>query len=111
MASSQNLKCLSAKSNIVQPKRGKKHFSSKYNVYNSLLDIISKWFYSFLLFSAPHEPALRAKWIENISKHQEFNNIVISYPVCCLHFDESEILRRGKRTTLVKGAVPTIFPK
>lgn len=54
---------------------------------------------------------LRAKWIQQISKHQEFDDTPANYLVCSLHFHQTEFIRRGKRTTLVKGAFPTIFPK
>lgn len=64
----------------------------------------------FGLFSVPHDPELREKWIEQIEKHQKFDPIPAAYPVCVLHFEPSKIIQRGKRTTLVKGTLPTIFP-
>lgn len=62
------------------------------------------------LFSVPLEPELRAKWRSQICKHQEFDEIPGAYPVCMLHFDQSKIKHQGKRTTLVKGTLPTVFP-
>lgn len=59
----------------------------------------------------PHDPELRSKWKHQINKHQVFDDIPISFPVCALHFDATQIVRRGKRTTLEKGALPFIFPK
>lgn len=58
----------------------------------------------------PLDPEIRSKWIAQITKHQEFDEIPVTYPVCKLHFNEQQIIRRGKRNTLQKGAVPTIFP-
>lgn len=59
----------------------------------------------------PLESSLRAKWVHQISKHQEFDYIPVNYPDCTLHFDQSEIIQQGKRTTIQKGALPTIFPR
>lgn len=53
---------------------------------------------------------MRKKWINQIERYQTFDPIPINYPVCSQHFEPSQILRRGKRSTLVKGSVPTIFP-
>lgn len=63
------------------------------------------------IFRVPHEPALRAKWVEQIRRHQAFDDAPISYPVCILHFHASKINRSGKRTTLTKGSLPTIYPR
>lgn len=60
--------------------------------------------------SVPLEPAIREKWRKQICKHQEFDNTLGVHPVCALHFDPSKIICRGKRTTLQKGTLPTIFP-
>lgn len=65
----------------------------------------------FNFYSVPLDPLIRRKWIHQISKHQEFDETIAYYPVCSLHFDQSKIQQRGKRTLLVKGALPTIFPK
>ncbi|XP_055308093.1 uncharacterized protein LOC129572181 [Sitodiplosis mosellana] len=62
------------------------------------------------LFCVPHDPATRAKWIQQIRRHQDFDDVLISYPVCALHFNPTEIMKNRKRNTLKKGAVPTIFP-
>lgn len=62
-------------------------------------------------FSVPHDPTLRQIWIQQIRRHQPFDHIPISYPVCALHFNSSEIIQNRKRATLKKGAAPTIFPK
>lgn len=64
-----------------------------------------------LYFSVPHDPILRKKWIEQIEKHQPFDRMPISYPVCERHFDATNLVRNGKRCTLIKGTVPTIFPE
>lgn len=63
------------------------------------------------LFSVPYDSELREKWIKQIENHQEFDPIPAAYPVCLLHFEPSTIIQRGKRTTLVKGTLPTIFPR
>lgn len=44
-------------------------------------------------------------------KHQCFEDGLASYPICEMHFDDDKILQNGKRKTLVKGSVPTIFPE
>lgn len=75
-------------------KNAMKHFNIKFNVY-----------------SVPLDPSLRKKWIHQISKHQEFDEIPTTYPVCALHFEPLVIHQRGKRKILQKGALPTIFPK
>lgn len=64
----------------------------------------------FLIMSVPFEPVLRSKWKMQIEKHQPFDEIPISYPICALHFDKNCIIKRGKKTNLVNGTVPTIFP-
>lgn len=64
-----------------------------------------------IYFSVPHERVLRKKWIEMISKHQEFDYIPMNYAVCEMHFDAECILQTGKRRTLIKGSLPTIFPE
>lgn len=81
---------------------------------NSKCDKYSnKWSFFFLslLCSVPHEPIVRSKWIEQISRHQQFDERPRTYPVCCLHFNEDEITKSGKRSVLKKGAVPTSFPE
>lgn len=59
----------------------------------------------------PHDTIVRKQWVHQISRHQKFDDAPISYPVCILHFDTDKIIQRGKRTTLVKGTVPTKFPE
>lgn len=50
------------------------------------------------------------KWKAQIEKHQAFDDIPVSYPICALHFTETDIVKRGKKTNLVKNAVPVKFP-
>lgn len=63
------------------------------------------------MFSVPKEATLRAKWKDQISKHQHFEDTLIAYPICEMHFDADKIVQSGKRKTLVKCSVPTIFPE
>lgn len=68
--------------------------------------------FSTHIFSVPKETPLRVKWIAQIRRHQEFDDqSLCSYPVCSLHFDSDKIMQSGKRTTLKKGTLPTIFPE
>lgn len=54
----------------------------------------------------PLEGELRSKWIDVISKEQEFHNIFTYFNVCSLHFNEQEVTKSGK---LQNGSVPSIF--
>lgn len=51
----------------------------------------------------------REKWINEIKKHQQLDSDYPELLICDLHFQPSFINRRGLRTLLNFGAVPTIF--
>lgn len=69
------------------------------------------YFFKFSRVSVPRDPILRQKWIEQISKHQEFVDATKTYPVCASHFDSDKVSQIGRRTTLIKGSLPTLFPE
>lgn len=85
-------------------------FQVSFNTFNFIDTSLHK-FKNTDDFSVPHDPPIRQQWIQQIRRHQTFDDTPISYPVCSLHFKSDEILRNGKRTILKKGSVPTIFPK
>lgn len=59
-----------------------------------------------MLFRMPLKGELRSKWIDVISKEQEFHNIFTYFNVCSLHFNEQEVTKSGK---LQNDSVPSIF--
>ncbi|XP_031639239.1 THAP domain-containing protein 1-like [Contarinia nasturtii] len=62
------------------------------------------------VFNIPYDPKVRSEWAKQIRRHQSFDDTTITYPVCILHFTPVDIKIAGKRTTIKKGSVPTIFP-
>lgn len=60
--------------------------------------------------SVPMQSENRRKWIMAIETHQEFDYTVSRFNVCELHFTADLIQKRGQRTDLKPGAVPSIFP-
>lgn len=65
------------------------------------------WFYSSVL----SDTKLRAKWITQIERHQEFDSMLVSYTVYADHFDENDIQTSGNRKILKKGSLPRYFPE
>lgn len=65
----------------------------------------------FFCFSVPVKPTLRAKWVAQIEKHQEFDDVILTYLVCADHFDNNDIQTNGSRKVLKKGALPRYFPE
>lgn len=53
----------------------------------------------------------RSKWIAAIENYQEFDYSVQNYYICSLHFEPSDITSHGKRRTVIKGKLPSIFPR
>lgn len=49
--------------------------------------------------------------MDEIGHHQEFDERPTAYPVCSLHFRPDDIIENGRRKTLKKGVISTIFPK
>lgn len=72
---------------------------------------MSETIYLINCLRVPLEPELRAKWIQQISKHQEFDSIPVIYTVCADHFDPDHIEKNKKRQLLKKGALPIYFPE
>lgn len=94
----------------MKPKKEKKPASSKCEFVMFFQFLYNYSCMLCFLYSVPLDPELRAKWRSQICQHQEFDEIPGAYPVCMLHFDQSKIKHQGKRTTLVKGTLPTVFP-
>lgn len=61
-------------------------------------------------YSVPMKSENRNKWIQASEKHQEFDYKVSRFFVCELHFTADSLQKRGLRTDVAPGAVPTIFP-
>lgn len=49
------------------------------------------------------------KWIESIEQHQNFDRSKQFYNVCIRHFQAEDVEIRGKKKSLKKGAVRSIF--
>lgn len=49
------------------------------------------------------------KWIDAIEEHQRFDHGKVNYNVCIKHFQVADVEIHGKKKTLRKGAVPSIF--
>lgn len=56
-----------------------------------------------------YEPNLYKKWIDAIEEHQRFDYGRVNYNVCIKHFQVADVEIHGKKKTLRKGAVPSIF--
>lgn len=63
------------------------------------------------MYSIPQNQETRRKWMQQIQRHQTIVDEGKTYRVCMVHFAPKEITTSGCRTTLKKGALPTIFPK
>lgn len=61
------------------------------------------------IFSVPLSQPDRNSWISAIEQHQTFDYYIQKFSVCSLHFKPDALMIRGKRTLIVKGAVPSIF--
>lgn len=61
------------------------------------------------LFRVPTMDPNRSRWIEAIEKTQEFDYITQTYYVCQSHFLPEDIQKRGKKTFVISGRVPSVF--
>lgn len=65
--------------------------------------------HNFYIQSVPSCQPDRSNWITAIEQYQPFDYYVQTFHVCSLHFKTNDLLIRGLRRTIAKGAVPSIF--
>lgn len=60
-------------------------------------------------FSVPFDEPYRSLWINAIENIQQFDHSKSNYHVCSLHFLDEDLYVNGKRKTVIRGRIPSIF--
>lgn len=63
-----------------------------------------------LLFRLPNNPDIRAKWVEQIKKVQNYDELNPNkkFSLCEIHFNESDIRRNYSKKKIKDDAIPII---